>query len=211
MPTTLSVPMRAPALTAVSVFVGLVAAAPLHGQETSGEDGPATARIEAMVGVIGGLPGSSGNAAMLVGLQTATPRLSRLRLMLSTTYLRVSDTGARCCGSDPGLQYGAEAVVLGIGLEARSFETYSTSLAFDLQYNPMWYHTIRRGSQPDFDPGPTEWHRIMQVASVGATWRWQANDRFNGLLGVRGYFLPLAFAFGTVPEPTLSITLGLGL
>lgn len=211
-PTTLFARLGTPfAVIAISVFGGLLAGAPLYGQETSGEDGPATARIEAMVGVIDGFPGSSGNVAMLVGLQTAIPRRSRVRLMIATTYIRTSDTGFRCCGSDPRLVYGAEAVVLGVGLEARVFETHSRSLAFDLQYNPMWTHAIPRGSQPAFDPGPTHWNRIMQVASGGATWRWQASDRFSGLLGLRGYFLPIALAFGTVPEPTLSLTLGLGL
>ena len=200
---------RAAVLVAATVST-LTVACPVLAQTPSSDEGTAWWQIDGMLGAISQVPPVGSRPGMIVGAQAGLGS-GALRLVVGAAYAREVGRGSvRCCGATPGFRYTNEAVLLGIGPELRAFSSRSGSLAFDLQFNPTWYHSIRSGSQDDFTPGPTEWHRALSVASVGAAWRWRAMPTLNARVGVRAYAALASLGFGAAPIPQVALTVGLG-
>lgn len=90
-------------------------------------------------------------------IQVINPPEAKLRWVGGLEYSRQLGTDGDCCGPEPGYTYQEEAVRVGVGGEFTLLRVGDQSLSFDARYQPTLYHTIRHGSQPEFQPSPTEW------------------------------------------------------
>jgi hypothetical protein len=122
---------------------------------------------------------------VVVGADYAAASRGRTRFIAGLGYARQLSKYGECCGPDPGYTYQEESLTVAFGAETDLVRGRYLTLAVDARYQPTLYHTMRHGSQPAFNPGPTEWHRDLGMASVGATSRFPLTDRFHGVLNAR--------------------------
>ena len=176
----------------------------LPAQQASEEEPEAGLRLEASIGVTNGLPGLPGPWGGLGGVHVGLPSRSRTRLILDGTYVRVP-AGGPCCGVDLTAPRGAEAVVLGVGLGVRMMESFSESVALEIQQNSMWFRSTG-GTTGASRP----WDRTFSVASLGVVWRRDVSDWRTVRFGARTSLWLGALPRGAVPKPTFALTAGIG-
>ena len=193
---------RIVSVTAV-IAASAAAAATLPAQQSSAEP-EAGLRLEASAGVTNGLPGLPGPWGMLGGVQAGLPSRSRTRLILDGQYVRVP-AGGPCCGIDLTAPRGAEAVVLGVGLDVRVMESFSESVALEIQQNSMWFRGTG-GTTGASRP----WDRVFSIASLGVVWRREVSDSRTLRFGARTSLWLGALPRGVVPKPTFAFTAGMG-
>ena len=184
---------------------------PANAQSSSVRDSAQRTPLEGTLGVISHMPPGVDRPGIIVGAQTGFGVSRSVRYVLAAAYLReLGSSPIRCCGPNPGFGYKQEAVLLGVGPEFRL--TSTGALALDLQYNPTFHHTIRRGSQADFRPSPTRWQGSLAVGSIGAAWRWRLANARSLRVGVRAYAdlsPPVLLARGK-PVPWITAMVGFG-
>jgi hypothetical protein len=153
------------------------------------------------------LPDGLGSAAQ-IGVH-AGPRAEGARWIFGVAYARELQSHGSCCGPNPGYSYQLETLEASAGVEVPLWSSSAGSLAIDGRANPFWYHTIRRGSQPDFEPGPTAWHSALSVLSFGATGRVTVAERYQIGLRFRSWVHLGGLPFGHV-RSEWSLGVGLG-
>jgi hypothetical protein len=142
------------------------------------------------------LPDGLGAAAQ-IGLHTGHGAEGP-RWVFGLAYARELQSHGSCCGPSPGYSYQLETFEASAGVEVPLLTRTAWSLAIDGRANPLWYHSIRRGSQPDFDPPPSSWHSTMSVLSFGATVRALAAEQYQMSLRARTWVRFGGFPLGQV-------------
>lgn len=139
---------------------------------------------EARAGAAYGLvPGGLG-VALHAGVQT-TRGTGRSRWIVGAQYGREIGSHGACCGPNPGYSYQLEALELSVGAEVSLFERDDWHLALEGRATPTWTHSIRHGSQADFQPGPTTWHLNPDLFGVGAVARAPLSTALYGIIRVQ--------------------------
>jgi hypothetical protein len=187
-----------------------------HAAAQSAPDGPARAappehsRIGISLGWAEAIPPVGSNSALSASIDLARPGTGRTRLVAGLTYSRELESHGACCGPNPGYSYQEEALALSGGPEFTLASTGALGLAADVRYQPTWSHTIRRGSQEDFEPSPTRWQFSPWIASTGMTLRWPLPRGFHGSAGARVQLDAGGVTLGGLVRPTFGVNLGFG-
>lgn len=171
---------------------------------------PELSRITVSVGWAEAILPVGSNAALSASVDLARPGTGRRRLVAGLTYARELESHGSCCGPNPGFSYQEEALSLSAGPEFTLSSTGALSVAVDLRYQPTWSHTIRHGSQEDFEPSPTRWQFSPWVASTGMTLRWPLPSGFQGSAGALVQLDAGGMTLGGAVQPAFGLNLGFG-
>lgn len=180
-------PRRRQFLTAALAACTVVAAGPASSQAPAPSASPPRTPAEFAVGVgwvsavlpLGGQPGVS------LAADFSAPGRGRTRPLLGVAYAREVNSSSRCCGPNPGYTYQEGALSVSLGQEVRLISTGAARVWADARYHPTWAHTIRRGSQEDFVPPPTQWQFSGTIASLGLAARWPVSGRLRATANLR--------------------------
>jgi hypothetical protein len=124
-------------------------------------------------------------------------------------YARESSPSSVCCGPNPGFTYQEQVVSLIVGREF-TVSSQMPGVALDLRYEPSLYNSIRRGSQADFHPPPTGWHRAPWIVSAGASVRGRISPDLHGSITARARANMDSLPLGGRTRPVFEFSAGVG-
>lgn len=198
----------------IAVFTSGIALAPAIAQavpESSAEiPAHALPTITVGAGWANGVAPVGTSSAFSLSVDVARPTSGPVRWVAGLGYSREVNSSGSCCGPNPGFSYRVEALALSVGPELLLARHGASSLSVDARYQPTWYHNIRRGSQADFQPPPTEWNFSPLMGSVGTTARWPLASGLQGSLGARLQLNPSDVSQGGPVRRSFGLSLGVG-
>lgn len=199
-----------PSLIRVGVFLLALAtsAASASAQnEMPREGGSEDSRLELRLSLLSRVLPSGSTPAVGAGIDYAQPTNGASRLIGGIAYsLQIAPTG-ECCGPNPGFTYQEHALTIGVGAETVLRTAKDFELTADLRYEPTMYHTLRHGSQDDFEPSPTTWRFFPWLFSTALAGRKPISDSVLGSVGGRARFSVADLGWGAL-RPGLELSMG---